>query len=135
MACKSAEEELKNLLAQYPSFMEDILWKSPSPDNLRPFPRVVEQYETILKRIPRQWQKYREAKRKYLRRELRSLAGRAGRPRKDALAAEAQQLRSEGRSYAKIAHALNRQHGEGTTTAGAVRKMLKSRERDRPDKI
>jgi hypothetical protein len=129
---RSPEEELKEFLAQYPQWMEDILWKSPSPDNLRPFPRVVEQYESILKRIPGKWREYCEARRKYLKRELLSLAGRAGRPRKDALAEEAQQLRSEGKSYAKVAKALNLRHGEGTLTADAVRKLLISRKRGHP---
>jgi hypothetical protein len=128
---ESPEEELEMFLAQYPPWMKDLLWKSPSPDNLRLYPGVVEQYESILERIPGEWHKYREAKRKYLKRELLSLGGRAGRPRNDALAKEAQQLRSEGKSYAKVAHALNLRHGK-VTSKEAVRKLLSSRKRGHP---
>jgi hypothetical protein len=40
-----------------------------------------------------------------------------------------------GKSYAQIAVAINRQHGDGTTTPEAIRKILKSREgRRTPDK-
>lgn len=135
MTFHSPEEELKEFLAQHPPWMERILWKSPSPDNLRLYPRVVEQYERILERIPDKWHKYSEAKRKYLKRELLSLGGRAGRPRKNALAEEAQQLKSGGHSYAKVARLLNLRHGEGTTTTEAIRKLLISRKRSvTPDK-
>ncbi len=132
MTFRSPEEELKEFLAQYPPWMERILWKSPSPDNLRPYPRVVEQYESILERIPEEWHKYCDSKRKYLRRELLSFGGRAGRPRNDTLAAEAQQLKSERKSYAQIAHLLNLRHGKVITTKEAVRKLLTSRKRGHP---
>jgi hypothetical protein len=135
MTFESPEEELQEFLAQYPSWMERILWKNPSPDNLRPYPRVVEQYESILERIPEEWHKYREAKKKYLKRELLSLGGRGGRPKKDDLAEEAKLLKSEGKSYTQVAKCLNLRHGEGTTNPEAIRRLLKNRRRGAtPDK-
>jgi hypothetical protein len=50
-----------------------------------------------------------------------------GRPRKDALADEAAQLKESGLSYAKVAIRLNQEHGEGTATMESVRKLIKNR--------
>lgn len=52
---------------------------------------------------------------------------RKGRPRKDALADEAAQLKKRGLSYAQISVRLNEKHGQGTTTKESVRKLLSSR--------
>jgi hypothetical protein len=134
---KSAEEELRELLADYPLWVERILWKNPSPINLRPYPGLVEKYESILPRIPKKWREYRRAKRLYAQRVLGPPRATAGRPRKDALAEEAQQLKSGGKSYAQVASTLNRKHGEGCTTAEAIRKLLASRKKEQsttPDK-
>jgi len=135
MRFKSPEAELQELLAQYPPWVEDVLWKSPSPTNLQPYEELLEKYESILQRIPKRWRDYRKAKRLYERRERQPL-GRAGRPRKDFLAEEAKLLKSEGKSYAQVANLLNRRHGDGTTTPEAIRKLLISRKRsEAPDKI
>ena len=134
---KSPEEELQELLAQYPPWVERILWKNPSPTNLRPYKGLLEKYEGLLQRIPKKWREYRQAKKLYAQRVLGPPPGQAGRPRKDALAEEAQQLKSGGKSYAQVARALNNRHGEGTTTAEAVRKLLVSRKKEQsttPDK-
>jgi hypothetical protein len=134
---KGPEEELRELLAQYPRWVERILWINPSPTNLRPYTGLLEKYESILQRIPEKWRKYRKAKELYAKRILGPPRGQAGRPRKDALAEEAQQLKSEGKSYAQVARALNNMHGKGTTTPEAVRKLLASRKKERsttPDK-
>lgn len=134
MTFRHPEEELKEFLAQYPRWMEEILWKAPSPANLRLYPGVVEKYESILERIPEKYREYCQAKMKHLKRELLSVAP-SGRPRKDALAEEARQLRAEGKSYARTASELNRRHGQGTTTPENIRALLKSRKSvSTPDK-
>lgn len=132
MAFKSAEEELRELLAQYPPWAERILWKNPSPTNLKPFSGLIEKYESIVMRIPKKWREYRKAKKLYAQRVAGPPSGRAGRPRKDAQAEEAQQLKSEGKSYAQIARVLNSRHPESPTSKEAVRKLLTSRKKERP---
>jgi hypothetical protein len=133
---KNAEEELRELLAQYPPWVERILWKNPSPSNLRPYKGLLEKYETVLERIPKRWRDYRRAKKLYAQRVLGPPAGRPGRPRKDDVAKEAQQLKSEGKSYAQIARILNNRHSQSPTTKEAVRKLLTSRKKPpaTPDK-
>ena len=106
MTFKNAEEELRELLAQYPPWVERILWKNPSSTNLRPYEGLLEKYESIVLRIPEKGREYRKAKKLYAQRVLGPPLGRAGRPRKDALAEEAQQLKSEGKSYAQVALSL-----------------------------
>jgi hypothetical protein len=135
---KSPEEELRALLAQYPPWVERILRINPSPKNLHPYEGLLDKYESILQRIPEKWREYRKAKKLYAQRVLGPPRGRAGRPKKDALAEEARQLKAEGKSYAQVALALNNTHGKGTTTPEAIRKLLTSRRKDQsttPDKI
>lgn len=132
MPYKNAEEELRELLAQYPPWVERILWKNPSATNLRPYKGLLEKYESILERIPKKWREYRKAKKFYAQRALGPPAGRAGRPRKDAEAEEARQLKSTGKSWAQVALALNKKHGEDTTTKEAVRRLVASRKKKRP---
>ena len=138
MAFKSAEEELRELLAQYPPWVERILWKNPSPTNLRPYRGLLEKYESIVTRIPKKGREYRKAKKLYAQRVAGPPPGRAGRPRKDAEAEEVQQLKSEGNSYAQITRIFNSRHPESPTTKEAVRKLLSSRKKERhgnaPDK-
>jgi len=129
---KNAKEELRELLAQYPSWVERILWKNPSATNLQPYEGLLEKYESIVLRIPEKGREYRKAKQLYAQRVLGPPPGRAGRPRKDAVAEEAQQLKSEGKSYAQIARTLNSRHKESPTTKEAVRKLLTSRKKERP---
>jgi hypothetical protein len=58
-----------------------------------------------------------------------------GTPRKDDIAAEAQQLKANGKSYHQIAIALNQKYGPDTTNSEAVRARLRSRKRQAtPDK-
>ncbi len=146
MAYKSPEEELEKFLSAQPSWLRKILqydfplthdeilacnqsdswWKDGGAE-------VQEKYETILQRIPAKWREHRERHKQFVL--AGCLAGRPGRPRKDPLAEEAQQLRSSGKSYAQVTKQLNLRHGEGTTTSEAIRKLLISRKRGHtPDK-
>jgi len=135
LSFKTAEQELKELLAQYPPWVERILKISPSPANLRPYPGLREKYEGILQRIPNKWHEYRAARTQYAQRVQGPPPGRAGRPRKDTLAEEAKELKAKGKSYAQIALALNAKHGKGTTTKEAIRKLIGSRKpHPTPDK-
>jgi hypothetical protein len=52
-----------------------------------------------------------------------------GRPRKNALADEAAQLKESGLSYAQVAFRLNQKYGDGTATAESVRKLINNRKR------
>lgn len=58
---------------------------------------------------------------------LRDRPAPKGRPRKDALADEAAQLKKSGLSYAQISRRLNQEHGDGTATKESVRKLVNSR--------
>jgi hypothetical protein len=97
------------------------------------------QYETLsrehsclLSRIPGKLREYRRRERQDVEDSVR-LAMKSlfpipkGRPRLDALASEMKLLKDADQSYAKISQHLNREHGEGTTTAESVRHLLKSR--------
>jgi hypothetical protein len=86
--------------------------------------KVQEKYETILRRIPAKWREHRKRQKQNA---LACLAGRPGRPRKDALAEKAKLLKSSGKSHREIANELNRKYGTDTTTLEAVRKLLSSR--------
>jgi hypothetical protein len=55
-----------------------------------------------------------------------------GRPRQDALAREAAQLKEAGFSHGQIARRLNQVHGEGTATRESVRKLIKRLESPQP---
>jgi hypothetical protein len=93
------------------------------------------QYESILRHIPARWKEYCTIKSRVALEVVGPPLGAPGRPRKDALAEEAEQLRSEGKSYAQIARALNLKYGQQTTTGEAIRKLLGSRKkRPTPDK-
>ena len=148
MGSKTPEEELEEFLASRPSWQRKLLELdfSLSPDEMLAWnqsdswwadrsAKDQEEYRKIIRRIPSKWCQYRQRWLKG-RNALMSLPpGQAGAPRKDALAQEAKQLKLDGKSYTQIAIALNLRHGAGTTTAGAVRKLLSSRTpRSTPDK-
>lgn len=138
MTFKKAEEELEELLAQYPPWAEIILWKNPSPSNLERYPGLLDKYESVLQRIPERWREYRRAKKKYAQRVSGPPPGVAGRPRLDVIAEEAKRLKADGKSYAQVALALNSRDGQNTRTSESVRKLLASRKKKpptTPDKI
>jgi hypothetical protein len=88
-----------------------------------------QEYERLLQPFPaklREHRKRKEHERKLVIDVLMPLPLiPEGRPRKDALADEAAQLKEAGFSYAKIEQRINREHGEGTVTADSVRKLIK----------
>lgn len=100
------------------------------------FFKAEEEYIDLLKRHPAELKKYREREAKLgSQLALSHLPPqRHGRPRKDALAKEAIDLRSAGRSYGQIAQILNLNHGTGTTTRGAVIQLIKRKRPKVPDK-
>ena len=98
-------------------------------------------FERLLRRCPDEWRKYRKFCKKVALSRLPS--ARPGRPRKDALADEARELKQAGLSQSEIADTLNRQYpnlkdrkgNDRPVTAEAVRKLLASRRREiTPDK-
>jgi hypothetical protein len=144
VAFKSPGEELEQFLAAQPSWLRKILqldWSFTTDEELALHEsdwwqnggKVEEEYLRLLRRVPEKWRDYCE------RKKLDALKGLpkvpAGRPRRDGLAHEAEQLRLSGKSYAQTAKALNLKHGAGTTSAEAIRKLLSSRKRrTTPDK-
>jgi hypothetical protein len=146
----SPEEELAEFLASQPSWRQKWLMVDvPSllPEELQEWlgsdPRADrvarDKYEAILKRIPAKWHEYRS---KWEQIALSSVpSGLSGRPRLDALAAEARALHRDDKSYAQIAiilgpkYAVQTKKGIRKPTADSIRKLVKSRERDSsPDK-
>jgi hypothetical protein len=145
---KNAEEELAEFLAPYGPWLERCFRGDCSMDdlntlsarglgfaNIRAHGDLKSQYESILRRIPAKWREYCKIKSRIALEVVGPPRGAPGRPKKDALAKEAKKLKLEGKSYAQVANALNLQHGEGTTTPEAIRKLLTSRQRGpTPDK-
>ena len=144
MAFKSPEEELEQFLAAQPSWLRKILQLDFSfttdeqlalheSDWWQSGGKVEQEYLRLLQRVPEKWRDYCERKKLDALKGLPTVP--TGRPRKDSLAHEAERLRLSGKSYAETAKALNRKHGSGTTTAEAIRKLLRSRKQGRtPDK-
>ncbi len=143
MAFKSPEEELEQFLAAQPSWLRKILlldfpftqdegiaWSE--SDWIQNGGKVEEEYIRLLQRVPEKWRDHCERKKLDALKGLPTVP--TGRPRKDSIAHEAEQLRLLGKSYAQTAKALNLKHGAGTTTAEAIRKLLGSRKRPTPDK-
>lgn len=99
------------------------------------------QIESLLRQIPSQWNEYcgrahQEREERKLLREMIDVElprGRAGRPCKESLAEEAAPLKQRGMNNYQIAAKLNSEHGAGTTTPEAIRKLLKRY--PQPDKI
>lgn len=108
-----------------PDELNEIIME-PSETQIRDNPRP--EYERLLRRIPAKWREYRA-------RELAQLKASFlpknpdGRPRKDALADEAERLQKEGLSHALISIRLNKEYGEATTK-DSIRGLLKSRRRE-----
>jgi hypothetical protein len=144
VAFKSPEGELEQFLAAQPSWLRKILqldWSLTSEEHLawhksdwwQSKGEVEEEYLRLLRRVPEKWRDYCERKRLDALRDVPTVP--PGRPRRDSLAQEAEQLRLSGKSYAQTAKALNLKHGEGTTSPEAIRKLLSSRKRrPTPDK-
>jgi hypothetical protein len=100
------------------------------------FFQAEEDYEELLKRHPAELKKYRQRAAKIASKLalFRLPPARRGRPRKDALAREAIDLKNAGRSYGQIAQILNLKHGTGTTTRAAVIQLIKRMSPTGPDK-
>jgi hypothetical protein len=143
VAFNNPEEELEQFLAAQPSWLRKILqldyslttdehlaWSA--SDWWQEGGKVQEEYLRLLQRVPKRWRAYCKRKKADALRSLPTVP--AGRPRRDGLALEAEGLRQSGKSYAQTAKALNLKHGEGTTTAEAIRKLLGSRKGPTPDK-
>jgi hypothetical protein len=142
---KNAEEELAEFLAPYGAWLERCFRGDATVEdlstlceqglgfsNITAHGKLKEQYESILRRIPARWREYCKIKSRLAQEVVGPPAGVPGRPRKDALAGEAELLQSESKSYAQIAQVINSRHGEGTTTKEAVRKLLSPRRKGRP---
>jgi hypothetical protein len=132
-----AEQELAEFLAPYGPWLERVYWHEGSPEdfitlcdrglglsNIQADRELKERYESILMRIPARWRAYCKARKRWALEALGPPPGVPGRPRKDALAEEAELLQSEGKKHPQIASILNKRHGERITTADAVRKLL-----------
>lgn len=87
--------------------------------------KVQRQFEGLLRQCPERWRKYRKLCKKVALSVLVPSV-RPGRPRKDALAQEAIELKRH-LSYPRVAKKLNQKYGRGTTTEGAVRQLIRSR--------
>jgi hypothetical protein len=145
---KRPEEELAEFLSAYPPWLESILWSSYSQQDflawiesdlsdLGTWREIEERYESILKRDASRWREYRKVQKKFAQKFSTWLTHtqEPGRPRLDALAEEAAELKRAGKSYAQIAKQLNQEHGAGTTNPEAIRKLLAYRKtRKHPDK-
>jgi hypothetical protein len=144
MGFKDPEKELEQFLAEQPSWVRKVLRRelplegqdakncseALEGDGIFELSALEKKYRAILIRIPTRWRDYRE---KLKRIALANLPTRqVGRPRKDAFAEEASQLKAAGKSYANVAKELNRKYGPSTTTSDAIRKLLGSRKRERP---
>ena len=143
MAFKSPEEELEQFLAAQPSWLRKILLLDfaltrdegtalSESDWFQNGAEVEEEYIRLLQRVPERWRDHCERKKVDALKGLPTVP--VGRPRKDSVAHEAEQLRLSGKSYVQTAKALNLRHGEGTTTPERIRKLLKSRKDPTPDK-
>lgn len=132
---KSPEKDLAGFLASKPAWMEKALHGDfssvplglESSNNLDRVSELTPEYERILQQIPAKWKEYR----KELKKNYQSLAqpmvpkGKPGRPRKTALAEEAQNLQRAGMKHPQIANELNKRYGKDTATSESVRKLLK----------
>jgi len=158
---KSPEErELETFLCALPGFRRKEFehgmssftqaemdeWLKQERENPNTGPADRQEYERLVRRIPALWREYR----KRLRKEYGPFApvmlppNPEGRPRRDAIAEEAQRLKKSGLSYAKIAMRLNQERGpsrlllsEETITGEQIRGLLKYRRRQpktSPDK-
>jgi hypothetical protein len=142
---KTPEQELREFLAQYPRWLQQALqWNfSTTAEDVSAFAQygwdryfeLLERYEALACRVPAEWREYRK------RRKQIALAGvptgKPGRPRMDLLAEEAMELKSRGKSYAKIAREMKRRHPhQDARKPDAIRKLIASRKpRLGPEKI
>jgi hypothetical protein len=140
---KSPQEELAQFLSAQPSWLRKILQLDYSlttdehlawteSDWWQEGGKIGEEYLRLLRRVPEKWRDHCERKKLDALKGLPTVS--AGRPRKDNIAHEAEQLRQSGQSYAQTAKTLNLRHGACTTSPEAIRKLLGSRKRTTPDK-
>jgi hypothetical protein len=101
-----------------------IEWMAAAPEQ---FDELWQEYSRLLQRVPA---KLREYRKRMMRENGRSLTEAilpgipAGRPRKDALAKEAVELKLR-MNVPQIATELNKRHGKDTTTPAAIAKLIK----------
>ena len=140
---KSPETDLEEFLASLPSYKRKqfergfssftheewtqwIEWMTTAPEQ---FDELWQEYSRLLQRVPA---KLREYRKRMMRENGRSLTEAilrgipAGRPRSDALAKEAVELKQQHRiNIPQIAAELNERHGTDTNTPESVRKLIK----------
>lgn len=144
MGEKTPQEDLDDFLAKQPPWLRKALrWEFPATPveasaygqyGMYRFLDLLQHYEALASRVPKEWREYRKRRKQAALPDLPS--AKPGRPRLDAIVEEAKQLQLTGNSYAQIARELNRKHGAQTTTADAIRKLIKSRRpRPGPEKI
>ena len=135
------EKELENFLADLPAWMQKGFQQGLSSLTQSEFnewtknqdnaANLLREYERKIWSIPARRRAYREA---WGVIEVPLPANPEGRPRKDAIADQAKELKKSGLSYAQIAMRLNQEHGAGTTTKENVRGLLKYRRIAKPHK-
>lgn len=144
------EEELQQFLAKLPSWTQKAVrddTNSMTRGELKLFGEYLStdregsllalnrEYQRLAKRVPKEWNRCREIERQHVLESANLPKPVTGRPRKDALAFEAQKLKAKGKSYEQIAIALNSKYGFGTTNREAIRNLLKYRRtHSTPDK-
>lgn len=131
------EKELEEFLASTPAWMQRCLltgFGSLNHDEIREWSnnldedfRLTKEYERILQQIPAKWRAYRKRLKAEAQPLIQSLVpkGKAGRPRRTALAQEAVELQQRGMNFPQIAAELNKRHGKDTTTPAAIPKLVK----------
>jgi hypothetical protein len=140
MSSQDTGRELEDFLTAGPSWMRKLFKPdSWSPEDLthlwwwRLLSRNESKLLKLLQPHPNVLREYRERCKQAALKCMVPSAPR-GRPRKDALAREAIDLKIAGRSYGQIAHILNLKHGTGTTTREAVIQLIKRKSPTGPDK-
>lgn len=144
MTFKDPEEELTEFLLAQPSWLRKILQLDYSliPEERQAWQdsdswwqgasgSVQAEYERILQRIPPRWREYCKKRRQDALTGVPSVP--PGRPKRDAFAEEAEELRRAGKSYAEIADQLREKYastspkGRREPTPEGIRKLLDSR--------
>jgi hypothetical protein len=134
MGSRSPEQRLNAFFSTLPSWHQKILQYNSSltmeehlawqnSDYWQSGGKVEAEYLSLLRLCPAKWNEHCERRKQFLLSD--GPLPMVGRPRKDELAEEALNLRQhENLSWARIAKKINLKYGEGTTTAGAVRKLI-----------
>jgi hypothetical protein len=139
---KNTDREFEDILTAGPACIRKLFqpesWSPEDSTNLwwwllASSSRNQRKLEKLLQAYPPALREYRKRCKEVAIRNLVP-PSRPGRPRKDALANEAIDLKSTGRSYGQIAQILNLKHGTGTTTREAVIQLIKRKRETNPNK-